>query len=114
TLRDELFRRVPAEVFEVRSDLEEPEALAEHQVFRPAGDTRGFEVERVGDHAFRVTGRRVDVLMQRFDVENEEAADYIERRLVKMGVVQALEDAGFEPGDDLEIAGVELELDPTI
>ena len=30
-----------------------------------------------------------------------------------MGVIQALEDAGFEPGDELEIAGVELELDPT-
>jgi GTP-binding protein len=111
-LRAELFRRVPEAVHAPEEDLAEPEALAEHQVFRPAGD-RGFAVEQVGPHAFRVTGSRVERLLQRFDVENEEAADHVERRLNRMGVIQALEDAGFEPGDELEIAGVELELDPT-
>jgi GTP-binding protein len=29
-----------------------------------------------------------------------------------MGVVKALERAGFEPGDDVEIAGTVFELDP--
>jgi GTP-binding protein len=29
-----------------------------------------------------------------------------------MGVVRALEGAGFEPGDDVEIGGVVFELDP--
>jgi GTP-binding protein len=29
-----------------------------------------------------------------------------------MGVVRALEAAGFEPGDDVEIGGVVFELDP--
>jgi GTPase len=27
-------------------------------------------------------------------------------------VIGALQDAGFEPGDDVEIGGVEFELDP--
>jgi GTP-binding protein len=111
-LRGELFRRVPEAPPAPSEELAAPEALAEHQVFRPAGD-RGFEVEQVGPHAFRVTGTRVERLLQRFDVENEEAADHVERRLHRIGVIQALEDAGFEPGDELEIAGVELELDPT-
>ena len=111
-LRGELFRRVPEAAHAPAEELAEPEALAEHQVFRPAGD-RGFEVEQVGPGAFRVTGSRVERLLQRFDIENEEAADHVERRLNRMGVIQALEDAGFEPGDELEIAGVELELDPT-
>ena len=111
-LRSELFRRVPDLPTAPLDELADVEALAEHQVFRPAGD-RGFEIEQVGPHAFRVTGRRVEHLLQRFDVENEEAADHVERRLHRIGVVQALEDAGFEPGDELEIAGVELELDPT-
>jgi GTP-binding protein len=113
-LAAELFRRVPEDAPIDLGELAEPEALAEHQVFRPARSDKGFVVEQVGRRAYRVTGPRVEVLMQRFDVENEEAADYIERRLVRMGVIQALEEAGFEPGDDLEIAGVELELDPTV
>jgi GTP-binding protein len=29
-----------------------------------------------------------------------------------MGVISALESAGFAPGDDVEIAGVAFELDP--
>jgi GTP-binding protein len=30
-----------------------------------------------------------------------------------MGVIIALQKAGFEPGDDVEIGGVVFELDPT-
>jgi GTPase len=111
-LRGELFRRVPDAPAAPAEELAEVETLAEHQVFRPAGD-RGFEVEQVGPNAWRVTGTRVERLLQRFDVENEEAADHVERRLHRIGVIQALEDAGFEPGDELEIAGFERELDPT-
>ena len=37
---------------------------------------------------------------------------HVEHRLHRMGVVRALEAAGFEPGDDVEIAGVVFELDP--
>jgi GTP-binding protein len=37
---------------------------------------------------------------------------HVERRLHRMGVVRALEEQGFEPGDDVEIAGVVFELDP--
>jgi hypothetical protein len=29
-------------------------------------------------------------------------------------VIRALEDEGFEPGDDVEIAGVAFELDPGV
>jgi GTP-binding protein len=73
---------------------------------------RGFEVERTGAHSFRVTGTRVERLLARFDVENEEAAAHVEHRLNRMGVITALEQHGFEPGDEVEIGGVELELDP--
>jgi GTPase len=108
----ELFRRVPAEAPPPAAELAQPEALAEHRVFRPAAD-RGFAVERTGDGAFRVRGERVERLLLRFDVENEEAAAHVERRLVRMGVIEALENEGFEPGDEVEIGGVVLELDPT-
>jgi len=83
------------------------EALAEHQVFRPAG--HGFSVQRAGE-SFVVTGPRVDRLIARHDLENEEALAHVERTLHKMGVVRELEALGFQPGDDVEIAGVVFEL----
>jgi GTP-binding protein len=112
-LRAELFRRVPVEARAISEDLILPgqEALAEHRVFRPAAD-QGFRVERVGDGEFRVSGERVDRLLARFDVENEEAMAHVEHRLTRLGVIQALHDEGFEPGDDVEIGGVVFELDP--
>src|SRR6478735_9887741 len=107
----ELLRRVPVEAPQPAAQLAAEEELAEHRVFRPAAD-RGWRVEPVGDGAFRVTGVPVERLMARFDVENDDALAHIEHRLHRMGVVRALEAAGFEPGDDVEIGGVVFELDP--
>jgi GTPase len=89
----------------------EPE-LAEHMVFTPAGVGRGFTVERVAPGAFAVSGRGVERLLARYDVDNDDALAYLEERLRKIGVIGALQDAGFEPGDELKIAGVPFELDP--
>jgi GTPase len=86
------------------------EELAEHMVFRPAAGS-GFVVEQVGPGSFAVKGRGVERLLARFDVENDDAMAYLEGRLRKIGVVRALEAEGFQPGDEIEIAGVILELD---
>ena len=109
-LKGELLRRVPVDAAPEESVID-VEPLAEHRVFRPGGD-RGFTVERVGDGRFRVDGPRVVRLLQRFDVENEEAAAHVEHRLDRIGVIRALEEQGFEPGDEVEIAGQVFELDP--
>ncbi|HLM08106.1 MAG TPA: GTPase ObgE [Thermoleophilaceae bacterium] len=106
-LRQAIFERVPAD---------EPVAAAAatpatHRVYRPgAGDA--FRVERTGERAFRVAGERVERLIARHDVENDEALRYVEERLRALGVIKALEAAGFGPGDDVEIAGILFELDP--
>jgi GTP-binding protein len=110
-LRSALFARVPEAPAPPADAPAEVEALAEHRVFRPADDRR-FVVERTGEHAFRVSGPRVERLLQRFDIENEEAAAHVERVLGRMGVLEALEEQGFQPGDDVEIGGVVLVLDP--
>jgi GTPase len=104
----ELLRRVPvAEPV----PLDAADELAEYRVYRPAA-AREFEVERLGPGEFRVTGDVVDRLIARHDLENEEALAHVERRLQRLGVIAALESAGFTPGDDVEIAGVVFELDP--
>ena len=110
-LAHQLLRSVPVEAPYPAAQLAAEEELAEHRVFRPAAD-RGWRVEPVGDGAFRVSGVPVERLVARFDIDNEEALAHIEHRLQRMGVMRALEAAGFEPGDDVEIGGVVFELDP--
>ncbi len=95
----------------LRSADGEPEALAEHRVFRPAAG-RGFAVERGGEGLWRVTGPQVERLLARHDLDNEDALAHVEQRLGRMGVIRTLRERGFEPGDDVEIAGVIFELDP--
>ena len=85
--------------------------LPEHRVFRPA-DPRKFEVKQVGDGRYRVTGAGIDRLIARHDLDNEEALEHLEGRLRSIGVIGALEAAGFQPGDDVEIAGIDFDFDP--
>jgi GTP-binding protein len=82
---------------------------AEHRVYRPAGEG-GYRVEREEDGAFRVLGRGVEMLFERHDTKNEEALAYLEQRLREMGVIAALDRAGFEAGDDVRIGEHEFEL----
>jgi GTPase len=84
--------------------------LAEHMVYRPA-ERSGFSVRRLDDHVFAVHGRGIERLVQRFDAANEEAMAHLEGRLRRIGVIAALENAGFETGDEIQIAGEVFELD---
>ncbi|HEU5063988.1 MAG TPA: GTPase ObgE [Solirubrobacterales bacterium] len=111
---EELRRRILAELPE-QAPLAAPEAQpddefeAEHRVYRPAGEG-GYWVEREDDGGFRVLGRGVEMLFERHDTKNEEALAYLEQRLKEMGVLAALDRAGFEPGDDVRIGEHEFEL----
>ena len=79
-------------------------------VYAPEGDG-GFDVVREGE-AFRVAGRGIEMLVERHDLSNLEALSYLEQRLREIGVIAALERAGFEPGDEVRIGEEEFELDP--
>jgi GTP-binding protein len=114
---DELRRRVLAELPEIvptapsAGSASEPEFEAEHRVYRPAGEG-GYWVEKEEDGGFRVLGRGVELLFERHDTGNEEALAYLEQRLREMGVIAALDRAGFEPGDDVRVGDLEFELFP--
>jgi len=112
---DELRREILVELPEVAPAPQEPAAAggdefeAEHRVYRPAGEG-GYWVEREEDGAFRILGRGVEMLFERHDTKNEEALAYLEQRLKEMGVLAALDRAGFEAGDDVRIGEHEFEL----
>ena len=112
-LTAELVRRVPvAEAPEAIIEIATPdEELAEHRVFRPAAQ-RAYTVAKVGDGVYRVSGKGIERLVARYDLDNADALAYLERRLRGIGVIRALQEQGFEPGDEVEIAGIAFDLDP--
>jgi GTP-binding protein len=119
-LAAELVRRVPETAPAVADDGDAGVAshlggadLAEHQVFRPAAP-RAYQVRRLGDGSFSVTGAGVERLLARYDLDNEEALAHLERRLRGIGVLGALQAQGFEAGDEVEIAGIAFDLDPDV
>lgn len=110
----ELRRRILAEIPEHAAAAapaaeQSDEFEAEHRVYKPVGEG-GYRVEREEDGGFRVLGRGVELLFERHDTGNEEALAYLEQRLNEMGVIAALNRAGFQPGDDVRIGRHEFEL----
>lgn len=82
----------------------EPEG---HITYRPASDDH-WEVIKEGD-AYRVGGAVVEKLVARTDFNNEEAVGYLQERLERLGVSDALRQAGSAPGDDVVIGEMEFE-----
>jgi len=109
---DELIRAIFDALPEEPAPAQRGKFEAEHRVYRP-GEEEGFEVVREGDGRFRVTGRGIELLIARHDLDNPEALDYLEGRLREIGVIAELQRAGFEPGDEVVVGDVEFELEPS-
>ncbi|MGC8839478.1 MAG: GTPase ObgE [Anaerolineae bacterium] len=81
-------------------------------VFRPdfAEDEKLFTVERDPRHggAWRVRGRRIERVARMTNWDLPEAVLRFQRILEALGVRQALEEAGVQPGDTVLIGDVEL------
>ena len=71
---------------------------------REARDKR-FQVINQGGGVFRVVGPQVERMVVQTDWENGEAVAFLQHRLKRLGVEQALERAGAVDGDEIRIVG---------
>ncbi len=78
------------------------------KVFRPAEDDDAFEVIWEGEH-FRIRGRRIERVAVMTDWGSREALARFQRILAATGIMQALQQAGVEPGDTVLVGQHELE-----
>jgi GTP-binding protein len=101
---DVFLGRLGTLVDEARAAEPEPEPFV---VLRPAEE--GFSVVRDDDGAWRVTGRSAERVVAMADLTNEEAIEYVQVRLRRMGVERALARAGASEGDTVRVGNVELE-----
>jgi GTPase len=68
-----------------------------------AADEPGFEVVRTGEASFLILGEKPRRWVQQTDFSNDEAVGYLADRLARLGVEQALAEAGAEPGAEVLI-----------
>ena len=66
-------------------------------------DEPGFEVLRLGEDTFLIRGEKPRRWVQQTDFSNDEAVGYLADRLARLGVEEALADAGAEPGAEVLI-----------
>ncbi|HEX6987994.1 MAG TPA: GTPase ObgE [Bacillota bacterium] len=110
---------VPELLGQVRRLLEQARAAAPEPPVQPARVYRGpgrppLEVTRDAGGMFRVGGAVVERWIAMTDFDNEEAVEYLQRRLERLGVDEALRAAGARGGDLVRIGEWEFEFhDPT-
>jgi GTP-binding protein len=82
---------------------------AQHVTYRPSPTgARSFVVRREPS-GLVVRGRAVRRLVSRFDLDNEEAIQYLAERLDRLGVYAALRAQGAQPGDEVDLEGYAFE-----
>jgi GTP-binding protein len=79
----------------------EPEATGNIVIHHPLPE--GFSVERIDEGVYEVFGKVVERAVALNDVTTDEAADYIQDRLRKIGVDRAMARAGARDGDEVRI-----------
>ena len=103
-LRAALARLLPDE--ETLRSPGEPAGVVVHR-FDPTES--GYAIDLDGDGVWTVQGRRIERLVAQTDFDNEESAARFQRELARLGVVEALREAGVEQGDSVRIGQTELE-----
>ena len=75
---------------------------------------RRFIVVKEGEGVFRVTGGQVERMVVQTDWENEEAITFLQHRMKRLGVDEALLRAGAVDGDEIRIVGRSFEYESPI
>ena len=68
-----------------------------------------WDAQKIGENEYEVTGRAVEMLIRRTDLENEYALRRLHRQLDKLGVISSLRKLGAGEGDTVMIYGIEFE-----
>jgi GTP-binding protein len=66
-------------------------------------------VEALGEDLYRVRGKRVQRMVAMTDLDSEEGVSHLQKQLERLGVFEALERAGVEVGDTVQIGEWETE-----
>ena len=112
---EQLKAAVASQVKELREDLKknQDDELAYDHVWELSRQHRDkeFEVDYLSEGIFRIKGKRVERMVVQTDWDNEEALAYLQHRLRRLGIDEALEKAGAVNGDEVRILGRAFEFE---
>jgi GTP-binding protein len=103
---DVLIGRLAEEVDRVRKERPAAVGYIRHVVREDP-----IRVMREGE-SWRVRGRRAERAVEATDIDNAEAVERLQRRLISMGVEKALAEAGAREGDEVLIGEMEFNFEP--
>lgn len=103
-VRDLLFRAA-----RLLAEAPSPPAEEALPVYRPETDPNEFAITREPNGAYRVAGQAIEKAAEMTYWEHDEAVERFQRILERLGIRQALADAGIEEGDSVLIGEYELE-----
>jgi len=98
----QMLAELPAEEFPADA------SSRELPVFRPGEDKEAFTIEREAEDVWRVHGVRVERLAAMTVWNLDEGVRRFQRALERMGIAEALEEAGVQPGDIVGIGEKEM------
>jgi GTP-binding protein len=102
----DLMNRVAALLAELPAEAPVTEELP---VYSLGKDEMAFTVSQEDDGSFRVRGERIERAAAMTYWELDESAARFQRILAALGITEALESAGVEPGDTVYVGDFELE-----
>jgi len=94
---------------EAANKMQPPGAVDEIPVYRPEPDPTSFEILRDRDGAWRVSGEAIERAAQMTYWEYDEAIRRFQRLMARLGIEEALRNAGAGSGDTVRIGEYELE-----
>jgi len=106
-------RDVPLRALHMLDALPEEveEEVAELPVYQLGDDPLAFEVTKMEEGVFRVSGKRIERAVAMTYWDYDQAVDRFQRILETMGITAALQKAGIRTGDTVFIGDMELEWD---
>ncbi len=93
---------------QVLAELPEEPVARELPVFRPGENEDAFTIEREAEDEWRVHGIRIERIATMTVWNLDEAVHRFQRTLDRLGITEALEEAGVESGDTVHISDQEL------
>lgn len=104
-----------AKVHEIREAARKAQEGMEHydQIWQHRADQREkkYEITKISEGVFRVSGKQIERMVMQTDWENDEAIAFLQHRFKRLGLDTALERAGAYDGDEIRILGYEFEFE---
>ncbi len=96
-------------VIKTLQKLPKPERMEIEETEIDRRDLRQFEVRKVSDGIFEVTGELVFEILKRVNLEDLTSNAYFQKRIKNDGIIDALLDIGLQEGDLIRIGDYELQ-----